>query len=77
LPGCVRRPFSLNLTGWVPTGAADAAIKLNDQTQIKVQPQPDGYFLELVTIAPDAGVDISNIAARAQDGTIIAEREQP
>jgi len=66
----------LNLTGWVPAGAADAVITLNDQTQIKVLPQPDGYFLESVTIAPDAGVDISNLAARAQDGTVIAEREQ-
>ncbi len=45
-PAAFARPFSLNLTGWVPTGAADAAITLNDQTQIKGQPQPDGYFLE-------------------------------
>lgn len=67
----------LNLSGWVPATAVDAVITLNDRTRIEVQPQPDGYFLELITIAPDAGIDISNIAARAQDGTIVADRQQP
>lgn len=67
----------LNLSGWAPDGAVDAVITLNDGTQVEVQPQPDGYFLELVTIAPDAGIDISNIAARADDGTIIAEHKKP
>jgi len=63
----------IRIHGWIPQPATTVNVTFSDGTTVPIAAGADGYFLHLVTTAPNANTDIAHIKARAADGTIIYE----
>ena len=62
----------IRVYGWIPRPATTAIVTFTDGTTTQIDAGPDGYFLTLITTAPNAHAEITHIEARSDDGTIIA-----
>ena len=67
----------IRLYGWVPQPASTAVVALSDGTNVTAAVDSDGYFLQPVTVAPNAGIDVTHIQAVNPDGAVVAERDLP
>lgn len=67
----------IRLYGWVPAPATAARVTLTDGTVVTADATTDGYFLEPITLAPNAGIEVDRIEAVTADGTVVAQTLTP
>lgn len=63
----------IRVYGWIPQPATTAVVTFADGTTTRIDAGPEGYFLHLITTAPDANAAITHIEARTTTDTLVAE----
>lgn len=63
----------IRVYGWIPQPATTAVVTFADGTTTRIDAGPEGYFLRLITTAPNANEAITHIEARTANDTLVAE----
>lgn len=63
----------IRVYGWIPQPATTAVVTFADGTTTRIGAGPEGYFLRLITTAPNANEAITHIEARTANDTLVAE----
>ena len=63
----------IRIYGWIPQPATIAVVTFADGTTTRIDAGPEGYFLRLITTAPNANAAITHIEARTATDTLVAE----
>lgn len=63
----------ISVYGWIPQPATTAVVTFADGTTTRIDAGPEGYFLRLITTAPNANEAITQIEARTANDTLVAE----
>ncbi len=67
------RATLIRVYGWIPQPATTAVVTFADGTTTRIDAGPEGYFLRLITTAPNANEAITHIEARTANDTLVAE----
>jgi prepilin-type processing-associated H-X9-DG protein len=64
---------TVQLFGWIPRPASIADVTFADGHVEQIEAEADGYFLRLLTTTPNPDTEVTHIAARTADGSLVAE----